>query len=123
VVAVAAKDDVGRRGEQLAAELLTQEGYALLARNWRGREGELDLVALDGATLVAVEVKTRTSARFGHPAEAVTPRKLARLRRLTGQWLTEHGREVTFRDVRIDVVAVVLPRVGTVQVDLLRGVY
>ncbi|WP_425954513.1 YraN family protein [Xylanimonas sp. McL0601] len=121
---MAAKDDVGRRGEQLAAELLTQEGYALLARNWRGQDGELDLVALDGATLVAVEVKTRSGTLFGHPAEAVTPRKIARLRRLTGQWLTEHGRDVRpgFREVRIDVVAVTLSATGPWRVELLRGV-
>ncbi|ACZ30206.1 protein of unknown function UPF0102 [Xylanimonas cellulosilytica DSM 15894] len=121
---MAAKDDVGRRGEQLAAELLTDEGYTLLARNWRGQEGELDLVALDGTTLVAIEAKTRSGTRYGHPAEAVTPRKLARLRRLTGQWLTEHGRELRhrFRDVRIDVVAVTLPRDAAATVELLRGV-
>lgn len=121
---MAAKDDVGRRGEQLAAQLLTDEGYTLLTRNWRGLDGELDLVALDGTTLVAVEVKTRSGTLFGHPAEAVTPRKLARLRRLTGQWLTEHGRELRprFRDVRIDVVAVTLPRDGVATLELLRGV-
>ena len=121
---MAAKDDGGRRGEQLAAELLTQEGYVLLARNWRGLDGELDLVALDGTTLVAIEVKTRSGTLFGHPAEAVTPRKIARLRRLTGQWLTEHGRDLRhrFREVRIDVVAVTLPPGCPGRVELLRGV-
>ena len=121
---MAAKDEVGRRGEELAAELLTAEGYTVLARNWRGREGELDLVALDGRTLVGVEVKTRSTTRFGHPAEAVTPVKIARLRRLLGQWLGESGRQVRPRPagVRLDVVAVTLPRAGTVRVDLLRGV-
>ncbi len=121
---MAAKDDVGRRGERLAAQLLHDEGYTVLARNWRGRGGELDLVALDGRTLVAVEVKTRSTELFGHPAEAVTPRKVARLRRLTGQWLAENGHEVRhrFREVRIDVVAVTLPRAGVATADLLRGV-
>ncbi|GAB2459564.1 YraN family protein [Xylanimonas ulmi] len=121
---MAAKDDVGRRGERIAAEMLAREGYTVLARNWRGQGGELDLVALDGTTLVAVEVKTRTSTRFGHPAEAVTPRKLARLRRLTGQWLTAHGHEVRPRphEVRIDVVAVTLPRQDAACVEVLRGV-
>ncbi|WP_146252006.1 YraN family protein [Xylanimonas oleitrophica] len=150
---MAAKDDVGRRGEQIAAERLVEEGYTVLARNWRGTGGELDLVAVHGGTLVAVEVKTRSGDRFGHPAEAVTPRKLARIRRLTGQWLHEHARrsggepgddsgdetgsEVgsrvghepaagagrwRFRDVRIDVVAVVLPPAGPVRVEVLQGV-
>ncbi|QAY62255.1 YraN family protein [Xylanimonas allomyrinae] len=121
---MAAKDDVGRRGEQVAAQALMDEGYELLARNWRGHGGELDLVALDGTTLVAVEVKTRSSARFGHPAEAVTPAKLARLRRLTGQWLAEHGggTRPRYRDVRIDVVAVTLRSTGPDRVELLQGV-
>jgi putative endonuclease len=124
VVAVAAKDDVGRRGEQVAAEHLTRQGYTVLARNWRGQGGELDLVALDAGTLVAVEVKTRSSTRFGHPAEAVTPRKLDRLRRLMGQWLAVQRRDHGggFREVRIDVVAVTLPPDGPVVVEVLRGV-
>ena len=121
---MAAKDDVGRRGEQLAVQLLEDEGYTLLTRNWRGQGGELDVVALDRTTLVAVEVKTRSSTLYGHPAEAVTPRKIARLRRLTGQWLAENGRALRprFRDVRIDVVAVTLARRGAATAELLRGV-
>jgi putative endonuclease len=121
---MAAKDDVGRAGERLAEDFLTDEGYVVLARNWRGTRGELDFVAVDGSTLVAVEVKTRSSTRFGHPAEAVTPRKIARLKRLTGQWLAEHAGtlRVRFADIRIDVVAVTLPRGSSAAIELLRGV-
>ena len=115
-----AKDAVGRYGEDVAASFVTRAGWTVLARNWRCDEGELDLVALDGDELVAVEVKTRRSAAFGHPAEAVTHRKLARLRRLTARWLHEH--DVRARSVRIDVIAVVVPRQGAARVEHLVGV-
>lgn len=115
-----AKDAVGRYGEKLAAARLADAGWQVLDRNWRGTGGELDLVALDGDVLVTVEVKTRRGTGFGHPAEAVTAAKLARLRRLTGEWLTTH--EVRARSVRIDVVAIILPRSGAARVEHLRGV-
>ena len=71
-----AKDAVGRRGEQWAAERLEELGWTVLDRNWRGHAGELDIVALDGDELVLVEVKTRTGRGFGRPAEAVPDTKL-----------------------------------------------
>lgn len=115
-----AKDAVGRYGERVAAAHLVGRGWHILDRNWRGPSGELDIVARDGADLVVVEVKTRRGSSFGHPAEAVTPAKLARLRRLTGQWLAAH--EVRPRSVRVDVVAVLVPGRGAAQVEHLEGV-
>ena len=85
-----AKDAVGRYGEQ-SSRRACAAGWQVLDRNWRGTRGELDIVALDGGVLVVVEVKTRSGDGFGHPAEAVTAGKLARLRRLAGQWLAEHA--------------------------------
>jgi putative endonuclease len=116
---VQAKDAVGRYGEKLAARHLTGLGYELLDRNWRGAAGEIDLVVRDGGTVVVVEVKTRQGLGFGHPAEAVTRAKLGRLRRLAGEWLHAHPGA---RDVRIDVVAVVLPRSGAARLEHLVGV-
>jgi putative endonuclease len=115
-----AKDAVGRHGEDVAARYVQDAGWRVLERNWRGADGELDLVALDGAVLVTVEVKTRSGVGFGHPAEAVTPRKVARLRRLTAQWVAAH--DVRPRSIRIDVIAVVLPRSGAAQVEHLVGI-
>lgn len=111
---------VGRHGENVAARFLTESGYEVVDRNWRGLRGELDLVALDGDEVVVVEVKTRRGVGYGHPAEAVTAAKLGRLRRLAGQWLSEHDTRAA--SVRIDVVAVVLERSGAAQVEHLRGV-
>ena len=115
-----AKDAVGRYGEDVAAAFVARAGWTVLARNWRCTEGELDIVALDGDAVVAIEVKTRRSTAYGHPAEAVTYRKLARLRRLTARWLREH--DVRASSVRVDVIAVVLPRQGAAQVEHLVGV-
>ncbi|MET9796887.1 YraN family protein [Nocardiopsis alba] len=83
---------LGRRGEELAARYLERNGMRVLARNWRAPHGagELDLVARDGSVLVFVEVKTRGSLRFGHPTEAVTPRKRSRLRALGRAWARAH---------------------------------
>lgn len=115
-----AKDAVGRYGENVAVAHLLSAGWEVLDRNWRGASGELDIVALHGTELVVVEVKTRSGDGFGHPAEAVTPAKLARLRRLAAQWLAAH--DLHPASVRIDVVAVRTSRSGAARVEHLAGV-
>jgi putative endonuclease len=115
-----AKDAVGRYGEDVAAQHVLEAGWQVLDRNWRCRDGELDLVGLDGDELVVVEVKTRRSTAYGHPAEAVTRLKLARVRRLAAAWLAEHDQRVA--SVRVDVIAVLLPPRGAAVVEHLVGV-
>jgi putative endonuclease len=92
----------------------------VLARRWRCAQGEIDIVALDGDCLVVCEVKTRRSVLAGTPAEAVTPAKLTRLRRLAAAWLEQQPQ--AFPEVRIDVVAVLVPRRGAARLEHLRGV-
>jgi putative endonuclease len=104
---MARKDELGRAGEERAARYLTARGYTVLARNWRGDGGELDLVAARGAELVVVEVKTRSGARFGHPLEAIDARKLARLWRLALQWRAQHPEHARGRVLRIDAIALI----------------
>lgn len=117
---MAAKDDLGRRGEALAARHLQARGMTLLDRNWRCAQGELDLVALDRGELVFVEVKTRAGLAYGHPFESITAAKLARLRRLAAAWCDAHpGRHDR---VRIDAVAVIAPFRGTPTVEHLERV-
>ncbi len=116
------KDAVGRFGEDLAARHLQQAGLTVLDRNWRCADGELDIVAADGATVVFVEVKTRSASGFGSPAEAVTARKLARLRRLAARWLSERRDEQRWPEVRFDVVSVIRTGPNGPVVDHLRGV-
>lgn len=112
--------ELGRAGEELAAAHLRARGWMVLERNLRLRHGELDIVALDGTTLVFVEVKTRRSFVTGVPQAAVTPTKLRRLRRLAGEYLME--RSTPHRDVRIDVVAVHAQLDGTFCLEHLEGV-
>ena len=119
------KDAIGRYGEQLAAHHLRRTGLTLLARNWRCREGEVDIVARDGDVLVFCEVKTRSSTAFGWPAEAVGSAKAARLWRLAACYLVEQRpmrRGGFWPDVWFDVVSVVQRRRGVAQVEHLRGV-
>ena len=98
---------LGQRGEEAAARFLKRQGYGILARGKRLRPGELDLVVLDGRTIVFVEVKTRTSQDAGHPSEAVNAVKQRRLTRLAVTFLKRHG--LLEYKARFDVVAITWP--------------
>lgn len=111
---------LGAFGERVAASYLRELGMVVLARNWRCRFGEIDLVARDGSTLVICEVKTRVGASHGTPLEAITGHKATRLRRLAAHWLEVH--DVEPPAVRIDVVSVVVPTKGAPVVERVAGV-
>lgn len=89
--------------EERACEYLRSLGYLIVARNWRWRRGEVDIIARDRGTLVFVEVKARSTGRFGHPAEAVDERKRGKLIAAAKAFL---GRDLGKVPVRFDVVAV-----------------
>ena len=100
--------ELGRLGEDYACQWLRQRNWRILARNWRSRFGELDIIALDPeAILVFVEVKTRRTGRFGSPEQAVGPRKQTHLRRAAVQWLISHDRDPSarHRGTRFDVIS------------------
>ena len=98
--------DLGTHGERIAAAFLTDAGLRLLDRNWRCREGELDIVAREGDALVFCEVKTRRGLGYGHPVEAVTRPKQVRLRTLAHRWLAAHDEHAP--ELRFDVVGVLV---------------
>ena len=98
---------LGERGEAAAARYLKRLGYKIVARGERGRLGEIDLIAIDGRTVVFVEVKTRQSQDAGHPADAVDADKQRRLTRLAMAFLKRHG--LLEYPVRFDIVAVTWP--------------
>ncbi len=114
-----AKQALGAYGEEVAARHLGDLGMAVLERNWRCSEGEVDIVLRDGTTLVVCEVKTRTSLVAGTPHEAITDAKLARLKRLGERWAEERG--IRPAGIRVDLVAVMRPRRGPAQVDHVAG--
>ena len=95
---------LGGRGEDLAAAFLAARGLRILERNFRSRCGEIDIVAMDGCTLVFCEVKTRRDRGYGPPECAVTARKQRQLRRAAAVYLSARG--VRDRECRFDVVAV-----------------
>jgi putative endonuclease len=120
------KDAVGRYGEQLAVQHLEAAGTVVLARNWRCREGELDIVAREGDQLVFVEVKTRSSLAFGAPAEAVDRVKAARIRQLALRWIADEREldpSLSWSSVRFDVVAVLRRRSGAPEITQVRGAF
>jgi putative endonuclease len=94
----------GNEGERLTARYLMDRGYHILERNFHCRGGEVDLIALDGATLVFLEVKLRRSLARGSPLEVVTPLKEARVRKAAQVYLAYSGS--IFNRIRFDVVAI-----------------
>lgn len=114
------KQKLGQRGEEIAISYLRQQGYTILARNWRCPVGELDIVAREGEMLAFVEVRTRRGSRFGTPEESITLPKQAKLIEVAQTYLQEAG----LQDVawRIDVIAIEAGRQGEVKrLNLIRN--
>lgn len=106
---MAAKDELGRAGEERAAQHLTGQGYTVLARNWRCAQGEIDIVAAHGEHLAVVEVKTRRTAAFGHPFEAIDRRKRRRLWQLAQAWIAENPEAARGRTLRLEAIGIIGP--------------
>ncbi|MBN8206022.1 YraN family protein [Microbacterium esteraromaticum] len=104
---MAAKDDFGRAGEERAAQHLRASGYAVLDRNWRCAQGEIDIVAVHDGMLCIVEVKARRSEAFGHPFEAIDERKRRRLWQLAFAWAAEHPDAARRRPVRLEAIGLI----------------
>ena len=113
---------LGDYGERLAARHLIGQGMAILDRNWRCVRGELDIVAREAHELVVCEVKTRSGEGYGAPFEAVTWRKLRRLRQLAGLWRDDHPEQAT-GPLRIDVVSILCLPGRPARLEHLRGVH
>jgi len=115
------RQSLGIRGEDLACDALTRQGYAILARRYRTRLGEIAIVARDGRTIVFVEVKTRRGDVFGDGAEAVGPRKQQRIGTMALLYLARH--RLVDVPVRFDVVAVQVGEAGTPRVEVFREAF
>jgi putative endonuclease len=111
---------VARRGEEVAALYLERRGWRIVERNFRRREGEIDLIASREGTLAFVEVKTRRSCAYGTPAEAVTARKRAHIRTVARLFLLE--RRPRAEDIRFDVMEIIWDARG-LRVEHLEGAF
>jgi putative endonuclease len=110
------KQLIGALGEDFVAKYLVGKNYQILDRNWRIRDGEIDLVAMsENGIVVFIEVKTRTSIAFGHPLEAITRDKAYRLQRLALAWLTVHHKWGF--EYRIDAAAVLISKGEKFEID------
>ncbi|MFG0332522.1 MAG: YraN family protein [Maioricimonas sp. JB049] len=112
---------LGDRGERAAVRFLRRQGYRIVARQSRSRIGELDIIAMDGPTIVFVEVKTRSSHAAGHPSEAVTATKQRQLTRAALQWL--RARRLLERPARFDVVAITWRPGSAPEIEHIRNAF
>ena len=110
---------LGVKGEDLACEALVERGCAVVTRRYSTEHGEIDIVAREGSTLVVCEVKTRRGLNYGSPAESITYRKLATLRRFAGRWLQAH--DLRPAEIRIDVISILFDNNTPPRVDHVRG--
>ncbi len=117
-----ASQRLGRRGEDRAVRFLESLGWEVLERNWRCREGEVDIVAHDPESdaLVVVEVKTRSGTDYGSPLEAITFAKVMRLRQLAAIYAREHRSRA--RLLRVDAIGIVWPWDGECELIHARGI-
>jgi putative endonuclease len=113
---------LGDAGEDLVARWYADAGYRVLDRNWRCREGELDVVVARDSVLVFCEVKTRRGTAFGSPAEAVTVTKQRRIRVLAMRWLDEHP-AARARTLRFDVASVLAERGTAPVIDVIENAF
>ena len=111
-----ARRALGVSGEDAVAAWYMANGYEVVARNWRCRAGELDLIVRKGRTFVFCEVKTRASDAFGAPVEAVTRDKQVRVRHLAARWLEDAPMRPT--DIRFDVASVLAG-----EIEVLEGAF
>lgn len=98
------RQNIGRRGEDIAAGYLEHQGYQIITRNFRTRLGEIDIIAKDQSSIVFIEVKSKTGMGFGTPASAVTLKKQRQISKVALFYLTEHG--LGDSPARFDVVSV-----------------
>ncbi len=111
----------GRLGERIACRHLLRLGFDVLARRYRGRAGEIDIVAFEGPTLVFVEVKTRASREFGDPSEFVDWEKQQSLKMVAADFIGRH--DLGDYTYRFDIVTVVAPAGPDEQVSLFRNAF
>ncbi|UGS23550.1 YraN family protein [Flavobacterium channae] len=110
---MAEHNDLGKLGEELAADYLEKNGYDILETNWIFDKAEIDIIAQKDAVLAVVEVKTRSSLEFGSPQEFVKPKKIQLLVKAVNEYITQNDLEV---EVRFDIISIYKEN-GTFQIE------
>ncbi|MDT3695936.1 MAG: YraN family protein [Ignavibacterium sp.] len=100
------KKDFGKEGEEIAAKYLLEKGFEILKRNYQFSHGEIDIIAMDGETLVFIEVKTRKTLEYGEPEYAITKKKIQQIKKVAELYLFDN--EIEEADCRFDVIAIIL---------------
>lgn len=107
---MAQHNELGKKGEEIAADFLQKSGYEILERNWVFQKAELDIIAQKGKVLAIVEVKTRTTADFGLPQDFVKGKKIQNLVKAVDQYMHENDLDL---EIRFDIIGIVLNRQET----------
>lgn len=115
------KKELGKLGEDIAAEYLINKDYHVIERNWRYGHGEIDIIARKKNCLVFVEVKTRINLEFGAPELAVTKNKQAQVRKIAEAYL--YDKKITDFDCRIDVVAIMISRGKKTEINHIENAF
>jgi putative endonuclease len=108
---MAEHNEMGQRGEKVAQFFLAEKGYKILHVNWRNRKAEIDIIAMDGNTIVFVEVKTRQSNLYGDPENAVDFKKQKRIIHAANAYVTKYRIE---NDARFDIISILIEKTATV---------
>ena len=116
---MAAHNELGKWGEDIAAEFVEKNGYEILERDWKSGHHDLDIIARDGDTLVIIEVKTRRSRLFGDPEEAINYKKRLSLLSAINHYLRSHRINVP---VRFDIISIVGMIGSTPEIDHIKDV-
>ncbi len=104
VLAMAKHNELGKRGEQLAVDFLTEKGYTIAARNYRFNKAEVDILAKKDNILAVIEVKTRSSTDFGNPQDFVKPKQIQQLVKAVDYYVTDNNLDI---EVRFDIIAII----------------
>lgn len=107
---MAAHNELGKKGEELAVEFLLKKGYKIVARNFVYQKAEVDIIARKGNVLAIVEVKTRSTPDFGNPQEFVKAKQIQRLVKAVDHFVSDHNMDV---EVRFDIIAIIKNKSGT----------
>ena len=107
---MAAHNELGNIGEEMAVEFLLKKGYKIVSRNFKFQKAEVDIIARKGNTLAIIEVKTRSTPDFGDPQEFVKAKQIMNLVKAVDHFVTDHDLDV---EVRFDIVAIIKNKAGT----------